>query len=413
MTIRRIAPLLLVIVAFAPAPRCAKADDKRSSRNSAADDRLLKMVDQAIDISKRRYLTADVHTPWQILHGMLALRGEYQVRDKTTGKLINAAEWMSKGVYFHKEPWFEKTKHGARAHPYTQDYIFEGHPNQFLAIMSMAGFPIDYKFYAGKDEITVRDIVRNSQHETNAEEETTWTLWAMSHYLGPDATWVNKKREAWSIRKLVSIENKKTLARCACGGSHSLFALSYALRRYRKTGRPLRGVWLAADIRVRRHIAIARAFQNPDGSFSSEYFERRGYSRDFEKRLSTTGHVLEFLMMSLPENRLREDWVRRGVESACRILIDNKQKPAEPGALYHALDGLILYRARMTGKLPIAAGTKPVARPVAKNKPKKPESKPLTIPAKLKREPAVAVKPAKISREVPREAARLPIPPQP
>lgn len=423
MNYRRNVALLIAIAAILGSPSASFAGDRRSARKEN-DDKLLDLVDEAIEISKRRYLTADVHTPWQILHGMLALRGEYQVRDKDTGKLLNAAEWMSKGVYFHKEPWFMKTKHGAKAHPYTRDYIFEGHPNQFLAIMSMAGFPIDYKFYAGKDLITVRDIVNESKRETNSEEETTWTLWAMSHYLGTDAVWFNKKREAWSIEKLVALENKKTLSKCACGGSHSLFALAYALRQYRMTGRPVRGVWLAADMRVRRYIEVTRTYQNRDGSFSSEYFARRGYSRDFEKRLSTTGHALEFLMMALPQRRIRERWVRRGVESTCRILIENKKKPAEPGALYHALDGLILFRGRMTGKFPEPAGTKPMQLPVVR------QPKPLTVPPKVvrkptvtkpkrepvfmkpKRLPVVATKPKLRGPRIPR-AAQLPIPPKP
>lgn len=405
---------LLVLTATSIQP-CTADDDSRA----ADSDPLLKMIDEAIAVSKRRYLTANAHTPWQILHGMLALRGEYQVRDDKTGKLINAADWMASGVYFHGEPWFHKTKHGAAAHPYTKDYIFEGHPNQFLAIMSSAGFPIDFEFKAGKDLVTIRDMIRNSKYETNDEEETTWTLWSLSHYLGAEATWVNKKQEPWSIEKLVDVERRKKLERSACGGSHSLFALASALKQYRKTGKPLRGVWLAADMRVKKYIAVSKAYQNPDGSFSSEYFAKRGFSRDFEKRLSTTGHVLEFLMMALPDDRVNEDWVRNGVYSVCRILIDNQKKPAEPGALYHALDGLILYRARVTGKLPWPAGVprvvpqrhlEGVVKAIS-------QPKPLTITdAKLlplpPRKPAVARKPVKRVASRPKQAL-LPIPPKP
>jgi len=331
--------------------RSACAADNSSS---TVDDPLLQKVDEAIEVSTRRYLTAGVHTPWQIMHGLLALRGEFEVKDKSGNKL-NAADWISQGVYFNGEPWFQKTRYGARAHPYTSDYIFEGHANQFLAIMASAGFSLDHKLKAGKAAVTVRDLVNNSKKETNARDEITWTLWALAHYLEPDATWTNKYGQTWSIERLVAVQNQQQLSRSACGGTHGLFALAYARNQYLKTKRPLRGVWLQADQRIKRYIQEARAYQNSDGSFSSNYFQGYGHSRDFEERLSTSGHILEFLMMALPDKDLQKPWVRKAVNAVATDLIDNKHKPAEPGALYHALDGLILYRTRITAKAPRAA----------------------------------------------------------
>lgn len=345
--------------------------EKEQQQETAADDALMKKVNLAVKITEGRYLTAGVHTPWQIMHGLLAMRGEYLLKEKS-GTKINATRWIAKGQTFGGEPWFQKTRYGAQAHKYTSDYIFEGHPNQFLAIMASAGFPKDFKIKADNGTVTVLDIVNNSKKETNSEEELTWTLWAMSHYLGPDATWTNRFGEAWSIERLVSIQNRQDVTQAACGGTHSLFALAYARKEYLKTKRPLRGVWLEADQRIKKYIEMAKAYQNEDGSFPPTYFKARGYSREFEKRLSATGHILEFLMLALPDKRLNEDWVRKAVQSVADELIDNKTKPAEPGALYHALDGLILYRSRITGKGPIPAGeAKEYKEPTTANKPAK------------------------------------------
>ena len=316
-----------------------------------AEDPLLKQVDRAIEVSKLRYLTAGLHTPWQILHGVLAFRGDYQLKDQS-GRLINAVDWISQNQTFNGKRWFQKTRYGGRAQPYTKDYIFEGHPNQFLAMMALAGYPLDHKLTTGDSPITVRDLVENAKKEVNSRDEPTWTLWSLSHYLGPDATWTNKYREAWSIERLVSLQTRAPTGNAACGGTHGLFAVAIALNTYKKTNRPLRGVWMQAEQRIRRYTAIARSTQNFDGSFSSQYFRSRGYSRKFARRLNTSGHVLEFLMLSLPKKRLNEAWVRKAVASVANDLIANRHVPAEPGALYHALDGLILYRQRMTGKGP-------------------------------------------------------------
>lgn len=324
-----------------------RADESANS----ADDPLLKKVDEAIAISTRRYLTAGVHTPWQIMHGLLAYRGDYEILDAKKRR-INAAEWISTGPKHGGKDWFLKTKYGARPHPYTTDYIFEGHPNQFLAIMAMAGFPLDHKLKAGTAAITVRDLVNHARKTTSTDEELTWSLWSLSHYLGPDATWTNKDGESWSVEYLVSRVTQAPTARGACGGTHGLFALAFARNKYLASGRRLRGVWLQADMHIKQYVETARVFQNQDGSFSTQYFQGRGYSNQFEKRLSASGHVLEFLMMAITDRQLKQDWVRKGVASVADELIDNKHKGAEPGALYHAVDALTIYRHRVRGVVP-------------------------------------------------------------
>lgn len=331
-------------------------------------DALLEQVDKAIEISERRYLTANYHTPWQIMHGLLAFRGDYELKNRKTGQRMNAGEWVSSGVYHGNAPWFQKTQYGARAHPYTTDYIFEGHANQFLAIMAIAGFSADHKLKAGTAPVTVQDLVNNSKKEVNANEECTWTLWALSHYLGPEATWTNKHNQPWSIERLLEIQLGQTLTRAPCGGTHALFAVSYSRNLYRKTGKPLTGIWARADAHVKGYVARAKAMQNSDGSFSSQYFQAAGYSQSFETRLSTSGHILEFLMMAVDDDQLQQTWIRNGVAAVSRDLVANRNRQAEPGALYHALNGLMLYRSRTTGKRPRAVSDKGI-RPVEAKKP--------------------------------------------
>lgn len=309
-------------------------------------DPLLEQVEAAIDITTRRYLSGDVHTPWQIMHGLLALKKDYMI--KVDGQKVSAMEWISQNPTYKGDHWFEKTEHGGRAHPYSTAFAFEGHANQFLAIMALAGLPDDHELQvADGGTITVADIINNSKMEINARDEPTWTLWALAHYLGPDARWRNKDGELWSVEQLVRNQSYADLNSAACGGSHGLFALSYARNAYLKKHDRLRGIWLEADQRIQQHIETARAYQNSDGSFSNTYFKGRSHSEEFEKRIASSGHTLEFLMTALSEKQLEQPWVRRGVESVATDLLTNSTTPAECGALYHALHGLIIYRDRI------------------------------------------------------------------
>ncbi len=335
-----------------------RADSAKSgSSENGPVDPLAKMVDEAIDISTRRYLTGNVHTPWQIMHGLLALRQEYRI--KQDGERVKAIDWISQGALFRGEPWFQKTRYGGRAHPYSTDYAFEGHPNQFLAILAIAEVPKEHTIITAQGEtITIADMVRHAQMEVSSREEITWTLWALSHYLEPNTRWQNKYGEQWSIEQLVQMQTQEPVENAACGGSHGLFSLTYARNTYLKTDRPLRGVWLEADQKIQRYIREARAYQNSDGTFSTDYFSGSGHSYQFETRLNTSGHTLEFLTLALPKERLKDQWIRRAVHAISKDLIDHRRSPAECGSLYHAMDGLVIYRQRTRPKsqpVPIVA----------------------------------------------------------
>jgi hypothetical protein len=332
-------------------------------------DPLAAQVDEAIRVNSRRFLETDVQTPWQIIHGLLAYRRDYLL--KQHGNRVNAMEWIASGPTFHGQPWFEKTPYGAHAHPYNgHPYEFQGHPCQFLACMTMCDLPLDFKFKAAGDEtITLNDLIHGAQAEVNDREEVTWVLWFLAHYLDSDAQWTNKDGEPWSMERLVQVEIGKTVTASACGGAHGLFALAYSRNGYLASGRPLYGPWLEADQKVRRHVEIARMYQNPDGTFSSNSFQGPGHSDDFEKRFGTTGHILEFLDVALPKSRLSEDWVRRAVATLADELIQKRLAPCECGALYHAIDGLTIYRTRVWPELDPARKTQTTAKPVVESTP--------------------------------------------
>lgn len=339
---------VLTFVTPLPAAQPGENGQAATTTEQPADP-LHAAVDDAIQTSIRRYLSSEVHTPWQIMHGLLALRGDYQI--KQDGKKVNALEWMSQGATYRGQPWFQRTRYGGRAHPYSKAYAFEGHPNQFLAILAMADVPLDHKFVtSGQETITVEEMVKHAQMTVSSNEEVTWTLWALSHYLDPDAAWRNRYGESWSMERLVQIQTAEPVQSAACGGSHGLFALTFARNAYRKTGRPLRGAWLEADQKIERYIREARYYQNTDGTFSTNYFSGRRHSHNFETRLNTSGHTLEFLVLALPEERLKEQWVRNGIYALTTDLLEHRRDPAECGSLYHALDALVIYRDRTYGK---------------------------------------------------------------
>jgi hypothetical protein len=244
------------------------------------------------------------------------------------------------------------TPHGAKFHSFTKKYYFEGHPSQFLALLTHSNLPVTHQFLVQGKVVTLSDMLNNTMKEVNTKEEVTWVLWALQQYLSPDATWYNHENEFWSIERLVQIESGAPVVGAPCGGNHRLFALTRARDKYLKLGNPLRGVWLQADQKIKQHIEIARSLQNSDGSFSSAFYKGPMHTNDVNERFNTTGHTMEFLSIALPEQRLHEQWVRNAVWTLSRELVIHRDTQIDCGPLFHSLDALILYRDRIRPKAP-------------------------------------------------------------
>ncbi len=315
-------------------------------------DPLHRLVWDTRETTRHRLLSTKDHTPWQIMHGLLGLRQDLLLSHN--GQVVNALEWIQSGPKFQNAAWFEKTVHGGRAHPYIEPYWFEGHINQFVAMLASCNLPLDTKFGTPSGPITMQDMLKNAQMTVNAREEVTWTLWALCTYLPSDARWVNAAGEEWSIEKLVQLETGKTVGgpTSPCGGTHGLFALARARNVHLRSGKPLRGVWFAADQKIRKYIETAKVYRNSDGSLSSGFFKTREYKQDFDKRMASQGHLLEFLMMSVSQEELRSDWVRRAVSMTCNDLNANQNQYASCSPLFHAANALSIYLDRVAQELP-------------------------------------------------------------
>src|SRR5437868_2024329 len=58
------------------------------------------LVEQAIQVTSKRRLTAGMHTPWQIVHGILALRWDFMLLAGKGREEVNAIEWIASGPLY-------------------------------------------------------------------------------------------------------------------------------------------------------------------------------------------------------------------------------------------------------------------------------------------------------------------------
>jgi hypothetical protein len=300
-----------------------------------------------------RQLDATEHAAWQVVHGILAFGRDFRLsHDGTTSP---ALEYLLDGGRL--SGWtLRPGSVGLVAVLDAGSKTGQGHPDQWLGYLSqcsLESMPLDTEVTVAERTFHVSDLLEQAKHDIRPGQEATWTLMALSTYLPHDATWTAGDGEPWSLERLVEMEASASLADSACGGSHRLFGLAVALNRYLAatglTPEQLTGGWASAEQRIQEGIERARRFQQPDGSFSTAFFDRPSTSPDVFARIGSTGHVFEFLAMALEQQRLSEPWVLRAAEALLTLLEQTADVPVECGGLYHAAHGLVLYRARQCG----------------------------------------------------------------
>lgn len=332
------------------------ASDAAASSDGAAADELHTRLDQSIDAARRRTMSPQVNNAWQIVHGILCFGRDLQISDN--GKVEPALPWLLGGGAL--KGWeFVPGEKGLKDVEEPGSKSGEGHDDQWLGYLSQCGIGIDEPIKVKGETFKVSDVVSQAQWDVREGMEATWTVMAFSKYLPLEAKWTARDGQEWSVERLVGMEAAQDLGGSACGGSHRLYGITCALNRYIDEGGEAVSKqladgdapadWQAAYDKVLDSIAKAHEFQQPDGGFSTNYFARSGSSPDIALRINTTGHVFEFLVMALPDEELKADWMQRAAIYLCDMLDATVDEDLECGGLYHAVHGLILYRERLYG----------------------------------------------------------------
>jgi hypothetical protein len=331
---------------------CNKPQPKVAEVEIPADDALRDRLDRAIEFTyKNRHLSTKDQAAWQIVHGALAYGPQFEIYTED-GKLTPAIAYLLEGGKLRG--WdLRKGDHGVVAILDPGSKMGQGHPDQWLGYLSQCGLSLDDKVRVDGQDFTVRDMLTQAQWDIYDGMEGTWTLMAFSGYLPMDGEWTNKAGEKWDIARLAKMEAANDLADSACGGTHRMYALATALNEYRTGGGKLtddpNGAWEQVNKKIQGAVAAAREYQQPDGSFSTNYFSRAARSAEINDRISTTGHVFEFLTVALDDEQLKQPWVTRAMLHLLQCLELTQKHDLECGALYHAVHGLKIYRERRFG----------------------------------------------------------------
>ena len=311
-------------------------------------DSLTQRIDAAIQLVEQR----DVHISngfWTVAHGILGMGTELTLFDPETNERVNAIDYICNGGQV-RGMRFIPTPHGLDVQNGPM-FVGQGHVDQFVAEMVQVGLPADRKFMVEGKEYTFLDFIRQSQARVRvtADQELSWSIVAIGQCLGTDINWTNSFGEVLKFEDLVRYELDQDVEQAACGGTHRLFGLFWVYQLHLRNGGQEIGVWKEVADKMTKYQNVARELQNPDGSFSTDSFRGLGNDRDMKLRISTTGHILEWLALSMTDAQLQEPWVQHAANALALMILEIQDSPMEGGTLYHAVHALRLYAARQAG----------------------------------------------------------------
>ncbi|MEW4453933.1 hypothetical protein AB1L30_14760 [Bremerella sp. JC817] len=292
---------------------------------------------------------ASKHDVWETMHGFLPWGVDALIRTPDYRQPVSAIGWVCWNKPCRGNRLFAVQNGQLMA---KQGPRVQGHHGQFLAMLAQSYVAPSYEIQVDGQTFTVQDLIEFEKATCVPKSELTFKLLALSYYLPADATWKSRDGQEWSLERLLKEEITQKVVGAACGGTHRLTGISFALAARKKAGLPMDGVWEKAEEYINAYHKHSFQIQNPDGSFSTNWFEGRGMDRDVDRRLQTSGHILEFLIYSLPPEKLTSPEVVRAVNYVTTILEQNPRHDWSIGPRGHALHALVLYDQLVFGTKP-------------------------------------------------------------
>ena len=284
---------------------------------------------------------------WGIMHSFIAYGADTYIEvGGTGGTQVNGIGWLCWNQPCNNMRIFYLSNNSIAVR---EGPGYQGHAGQLLALLAQCRVSRDYVLKVGEREFTVEDLIEYEKLTCEPNSELTFKLIGLMHYCDSDETWTDNRGRQWDMERLIREELAQPVIGAACGGTHRMMGFSYAVRLRRVRGEEFDGQWERARKFVEDYHAYTMSLRNEDGSFSTEWFEGRAADPDIDRRLQTTGHILEWLIYSLPAEELQSPEIVESVDYLTRIMYENRGRAWEIGPKGHALHALVLYDRRVFG----------------------------------------------------------------
>ncbi len=238
-------------------------------------------LQRCLAIYDHQYVNTQDNACWSTMHSVLAHGQDARIHVGGFGaNTSNAVDWLcqNRPCSGRQILFVENGELRGRTGP-----GFQGHDAQLLAILAQIQTPADKPLVVNGQQFTIMDLVRSEQKSCREGAELTFKLIGLLQYLPSDAEWESDDGVQWDFPKLIRAELSEPINGAACGGTHRIMAVSHAALKRKYRGEEMVGDWWRAEKYMKDYQQYAFSLQNPDGSFSSDWFKKRANWGDADR----------------------------------------------------------------------------------------------------------------------------------
>ena len=337
-----------------PARDAAATESATATAKPALDAEMSALRDRvrgALDAQSKQTFNTHDNSPTEILSRCLAFGCDSEVRlDSPQGRRINGITCLCWNY-----PCACRGMLGYDGEQMTAriGYGYQERPGEFLAMLAMSRVPPDYPARVGKDVRKVADLVEAEKLACRAGCDKSLALIGLSYYTD-DPVWKNSDGEEWTVERIVEEVLARPVVSASDEGLNRLLGLGYVVARREAKGQPIEGQFERAKKYTSDFHDYALRLQNSNGSWGPKMLAAKSASNDPADQLRATGRVLEWLAVSLPDERLREPRIVQAVNYLAQLLGNNHYRwnahslsTREIASLGHALHALAIYDQRV------------------------------------------------------------------
>jgi hypothetical protein len=238
---------------------------------------------------------------------------------------------------------------------------YQRQPGDFAAILAMSNIMPNYELKVGNSPYTIEHLIASERLAVSKGMNMSMSLVALSFYGESKNQWKNEMDEVWNIEKMVTSELNRTFDQGTSDATDWLLGLTAAVKLYESENQPIRGPLALAKKQIQTYHEFVLSIQNDRYLWHPKFFLYKGFNPDAFETMYSSGHVLRWLIYSLPDKDLRNPQVERAVMSLATTV--NRIKPdtmanilttKELEGLGVSLHALSLYYQRTFGESPFA-----------------------------------------------------------
>jgi len=239
---------------------------------------------------------------------------------------------------------------------------YQRQPATFAAMLAMSNIMPNYELKVGGGSYTITHLIASERMAISKGTNLSMALVALSFYGESKDQWKNELGETWDIEKMVTSELNRTLDQGTSDVTDWLLGLTAAVTLYESENKPIRGPLALAKKQLQTYQDFVLSIQNDRYLWHPKFFLYKGFNPNAFETMFSSGHILRWLVYSLPDKELQNPQVVRAVMSLATTV--NRVKPEtmanslsakELESLAVSLHALSLYYQRTFGEDPMAS----------------------------------------------------------